>query len=158
MTSGRSRRRGAATDWFPSPPLPGETLSTVFTHGFSGLFWLFSFEQPKAQQVGVTRGIPDVWRVHNLSAPRGDQSDQSRIPAAAPGDQGSTWTRRASARSRDHPYSEQPHNRCLFSSKRKTGFSMKAADIQHLTITCTTSRARQTDSYTIGYTKRSPQS
>lgn len=124
-------------------------VSTLFTQGFSGLFYLFHFEQPPAQQVGVTRGIPDVWRVHNLSAPRGDQSDQSCIPAAARGDEGSTWTGRASARSTEHRYSEQLHNRCLFSTKRKTRFSMKATTIQDLMISCTPSRARQTDSYAI---------
>lgn len=122
-------------------------VPTLFTQGFSGFFY---FKHPTAQQVGVTRGIPDVLHVHNLFAPRGDQSDQSCIPAAARGGERSTWTRRASARSRDHPDSEQLHNCCLFSSNRKkNSFSMRGANIPDLTISCTTSRARQTHSYAV---------
>lgn len=116
-------------------------VSTLFTQGFPGLFYS---QHPTAQQVGVPRGIPDVWRVHNLSAPRRDQSDQSCIPAAARGGEGSTWSRRASSHSRDHPYSQQLHQRRLVSRQRKTRFSMRGTNIQGLITSCSTSHVRQT--------------
>lgn len=66
------------------------------------------------------------------------------IKAAARGGEGSTWSRRASSRSRDHPYSQQLHQRRLVSRQRKTRFSMRGTNIQGLITSCSTSHVRQT--------------
>lgn len=81
----------------------------------SGLLWLILFilfGTPHSTTGWTQRGIPDVQRLHNSSAPRGDQSDQS-LPVAARG-----RAFHLDPRSRRR-YSEQLHNRCLFSSKKK---------------------------------------
>lgn len=84
--------RGGCGRLVPVPPLLGETGQRCLQADSLLSFSPPPHTPPPVQQVGLTRGIPDVWRLHNSSPPRGDQSDQSCSRAAVPGGERSTWT------------------------------------------------------------------